>query len=66
HLHALTTNLPYELRIDFKDHGDAVYAKYSSFNVGPESDEFRLAIGGYSGDAGECLTRKEIRYYDEF
>ncbi|ELT99259.1 hypothetical protein CAPTEDRAFT_104220 [Capitella teleta] len=33
HLHALTTNLPYELRIDFKDHGDAVYAKYSSFNV---------------------------------
>ncbi|ELU08267.1 hypothetical protein CAPTEDRAFT_1931 [Capitella teleta] len=50
-LHVLTANQPHELRIDLKDNGDTAFAKYSTFNVGPESGKFRLAIGGYSGDA---------------
>ncbi|ELU08522.1 hypothetical protein CAPTEDRAFT_19536 [Capitella teleta] len=54
-LHALTAKQPHELRIDFKDNGDAAFAKYSIFKVGPESDEFRLEIRGYSGDAGDTM-----------
>ncbi|ELU15249.1 hypothetical protein CAPTEDRAFT_188250 [Capitella teleta] len=55
-LHALTANQPHELRIDLKDNGEAAFAKYSTFNVGPESGKFRLAIGGYSGDAGDNMA----------
>ncbi|ELU06046.1 hypothetical protein CAPTEDRAFT_188573 [Capitella teleta] len=55
-LHTLTKNRPHELRIDLKDNGDAAFAKYSNFNVGSESDKFRLTISGYSGDAGDAMV----------
>ncbi|ELU16938.1 hypothetical protein CAPTEDRAFT_188816 [Capitella teleta] len=54
-LHALTTKQLHELRIDLKDNGDAAFAKYSSFIVHSESDEFHLTLGGYSGDAGDSI-----------
>ena len=43
----------YELRIDLFDwEGQHRYAKYSRFYVAPESDNYRLSISGYTGNAG--------------
>lgn len=45
-----------ELRVDLMDfNGNIAYAKYSTFDVGPESDNYVLTVDGYSGDAGESL-----------
>ncbi|ELT87542.1 hypothetical protein CAPTEDRAFT_79829, partial [Capitella teleta] len=55
-LHALPANQSRELKINLKDSRETAFAKYLSFNIGPESDEFHLAIGGYSGDAGDSMA----------
>ncbi|ELU01958.1 hypothetical protein CAPTEDRAFT_211325 [Capitella teleta] len=60
-LHTLTAQKPHEVWIDLKDDNDTRFARYSKFKVGPESDNFRLAIGGYSGDAGDSMT-----YHNKF
>ena len=54
----LLSHSKYTLRRKLSDfEGNNVYAKYSTFMVGPESDGYRLTIGEYSGDAGDSLTR---------
>ncbi|XP_062612217.1 fibrinogen-like protein A [Saccostrea cucullata] len=53
-IHALTKNDDQELRIEMtKFNGSKVYAKYSRFSIGDESDKYKLSISGYSGDAGD-------------
>ena len=49
---ALNDGRQYELRIDMLDRLGYVhrYAKYSQFNVAPESDNYRLSISGYTGE----------------
>ena len=50
---ALNDGRQYELRIDLFDwEGEHRYAKYSHFYVAPESDNYRLNISGYTGNAG--------------
>ena len=49
---ALNDGRQYELRIDLFDwEGQHRYAKYSHFYVAPESDNYRLNISGYTGNA---------------
>ena len=56
-LHRLTTNVSHELRVDLMDYeGNAAYAKYSSFAVGPSTENYRLTVSGYSGTAGDSMT----------
>lgn len=52
-IHQLTHNGTYELRIDMRSDGQEVFARYSSFKLGPESDKYRLHLGTYSGTVGE-------------
>uniref|UniRef100_A0A1I8J4E8 Fibrinogen C-terminal domain-containing protein n=1 Tax=Macrostomum lignano TaxID=282301 RepID=A0A1I8J4E8_9PLAT len=57
-LHALTASGPRKLRILMKAWNDSEHwAEYSSFSVGPESDNYRLSVSGFSGSAGigDCL-----------
>eukprot|EP00105_Crassostrea_gigas_P034561 XP_019918709.1 PREDICTED: ryncolin-1 [Crassostrea gigas] len=55
-IHLLTTRAKQELRVDLqKSSGDKAYAKYSTFSVGSESQKYKLAVGGYSGTAGNSL-----------
>lgn len=43
----------YELRIDIEDWaGETAYATYKVFEIGPSSDNFRLAVDMYGGTAG--------------
>ncbi|KAJ0066218.1 hypothetical protein NL108_004119 [Boleophthalmus pectinirostris] len=57
-MHLMTKGKAYELRVDMEDFdGTAVYACYSSFAVGPESDGYRLSVGTFvKGAAGDSLT----------
>ncbi|KAJ8034004.1 Fibrinogen-like protein A [Holothuria leucospilota] len=56
-LHSLTQQKNYELRVDLVNSlGDPYYAKYSSFSISDESDNYRLSLGSYTGDAGDSLS----------
>ena len=54
-LHLLTKD-DQELRVDLMDFdGNTAYAKYTTFTVGPESENYKLTVTGYSGTAGNSL-----------
>uniref|UniRef100_A0A1I8HCZ1 Fibrinogen C-terminal domain-containing protein n=1 Tax=Macrostomum lignano TaxID=282301 RepID=A0A1I8HCZ1_9PLAT len=58
-LHALTASGPRKLRILMKAWNDSEHwAEYSSFSVGPESDNYRLSVSGFSGSAsiGDAMS----------
>lgn len=56
-MHLLTQAKSYELRVDMEDfEGQKVFALYSSFSVGPESEEYKLTLGSFvKGAAGDSL-----------
>jgi hypothetical protein len=57
----LTSQGSYKLRIDIEDYsGDSRYAVYNIFIVGDESSQYKLDVGGYSGDA--CKIFNSIIY----
>ncbi|KAM4597940.1 angiopoietin-related protein 6 [Polymixia lowei] len=57
HLYWLTKQSNYKLRVSLEDwQGRQVFAEYDSFHVEPESDWYRLRLGGYHGNAGDSLS----------
>ncbi|CAC5391450.1 unnamed protein product [Mytilus coruscus] len=49
----LTSRGNHELRIDLEDwNGEKRYALFTRFKVGDQSNNYRLTISGYSGNAG--------------
>ena len=60
YLHHLTNSRAYKLRFDLEDwNGNTAYAEYSSFVIEPESDNYRLRLGDYSGTASSDQTVDE-------
>ena len=56
-MHRLTT-AGTKLRVDMRDfEGNSAYAQYTSFSVGDSSSKYTLSVSGYSGTAGDSLTR---------
>ena len=59
-IHRLTnaeTDVDAVLRVDLEDfEQEKRFAKYSLFHVNDSSTDYQIAIGGYSGDAGDSLT----------
>ncbi|XP_035685324.1 angiopoietin-4-like [Branchiostoma floridae] len=50
----------YTLRVDLADwDGSTAYAEYSSFSVASAADKYRLSVSGYSGTAGDGITRPD-------
>ncbi|XP_078686731.1 microfibril-associated glycoprotein 4-like [Branchiostoma floridae x Branchiostoma belcheri] len=59
HLHRLTAQDVYELRVDLEDfEGNTAYAKYNIFRVEDEVHKYRLTISGYNvnSTAGDAMT----------
>ena len=55
HLHRITTQVRYELRVDLQDvDGVWRYAYYDNFEIKSESENFKLIVGAYEGTAGKC------------
>ena len=51
-LNVITSAKPYELRVELEDwDGDRRIANYDYFHVANESEQFRLTLGEFSGDA---------------
>ncbi|XP_013913918.1 PREDICTED: ficolin-1-like, partial [Thamnophis sirtalis] len=59
HLHLLTSLGENELRVDLMDFlNKHSFAKYGSFQVAAESDQYRLTVGNFTGGpAGDSLKR---------
>ncbi|XP_071758847.1 microfibril-associated glycoprotein 4-like [Centroberyx gerrardi] len=57
-MHLLSQAKSYELRVDMEDfEGQKVFAHYSSFSVGPETDGYQLNLGSFTkGSAGDSLS----------
>ncbi|XP_076610714.1 tenascin-like [Chaetodon auriga] len=60
-LHNLTTMARMSLRIDLRDKDEAVFAKYSTFEVAKRN--YKLTVGGYSGTAGDSLSYHNNRVF---
>nr|QHR82844.1 veficolin 1 [Vipera anatolica senliki] len=60
HLHRLTSLGKNELRVDFMDFANQhSFAKYGSFQVAAESNQYRLTLGNFTGGpAGDSLIKK--------
>ncbi|XP_063431295.1 ryncolin-4-like [Mytilus trossulus] len=57
HLHQLTSQGKYKLRIDLKDFdNNQKYALYKKFSVGRERSGYVLDVSGYSGNAGDSMA----------
>ena len=56
-IHEITSRYNTTLRIQLQDwDGSTGYEEYQNFSISGEDDGYRLSIGGYSGDAGDCLS----------
>ena len=57
HIHALTSNGSYRLRLDILDwEGNMTYVEYDTFRVADENSRYELHISGYRGNAGDSLS----------
>ncbi|XP_019644834.1 PREDICTED: angiopoietin-related protein 7-like [Branchiostoma belcheri] len=55
-IHRLTPK-DYRMRVDMMDWGgETAYAAYDTFRLAGESDQYRLTVSGYSGDAGDDMN----------
>ncbi|XP_076080259.1 fibrinogen-like protein A [Mytilus galloprovincialis] len=55
-IHTIVSRRPYTLRIDLENFsGETRYAEYTTFQVGDETSNYLLNIGGYSGTAGDLM-----------
>lgn len=62
-VHSLTYKRRYELRIDLKFKGKDYYAHYKNFTIFGEDEKYKLRINGYSGNAGDALSRHNNYYF---
>ncbi|XP_078082779.1 tenascin isoform X6 [Mustelus asterias] len=60
-LHKITAQGHYQLRVDFRDEGDSVYAVYDRFLVSDSKSRYKLHVGGYNGTAGDSLSYHDGR-----
>ncbi|XP_067114080.1 tenascin isoform X5 [Osmerus mordax] len=65
-LHKITSAGQYELRVDLRDGGEEVYAKYDKFTISEPRSRYKVHIGTYSGTAGDSMTYHQGRPFSTF
>ncbi|XP_019624489.1 PREDICTED: ficolin-1-like [Branchiostoma belcheri] len=56
-LYRLAVQKVYQLRVDMEDvEGNMAYAAFDTFAISPQSQNYKLLVGNYSGTAGDSLT----------
>ena len=57
HIHQLTSRREYRLRVELEDwDGRWFHAEYDTFSIADETDNYRLRVDGYHGNAGDSLA----------
>ena len=56
-IHAMTSTGTYELRVELEFEGKQKFAHYKTFVLGDEASNYLLTVDGYSGTAGDSLSR---------
>jgi ficolin len=66
-LYKLTSSNKYKLRIDMADFaGETRYGVWSTFSVGSSASNYRLNVGGYSGNAGDAMAYQNQMQFSAF
>ncbi|RUS68620.1 hypothetical protein EGW08_023619 [Elysia chlorotica] len=60
HIHKLTSTESYELRVELFFQGKSAYARYGTFIMADEANNFSLDVGNYSGTAGDSLVKNGL------
>ncbi|CAG2231795.1 Tenascin-R,Ryncolin-2,Angiopoietin-related protein 1,Ficolin-1-A,Ryncolin-1,Ficolin-2,Tenascin,Ficolin-1,Fibrinogen-like protein A,Ficolin-1-B,Microfibril-associated glycoprotein 4,Angiopoietin-related protein 7,Ryncolin-3,Ryncolin-4 [Mytilus edulis] len=56
HIHHMTSNGKYELRIDMTNNkNEKRYAAYKQFSLGDAASKYKLSVGSYIGNAGDSM-----------
>ncbi|KAK3276414.1 hypothetical protein CYMTET_15510 [Cymbomonas tetramitiformis] len=58
-LHSMTSAAPAKLRVDLQYGGQAYHAEYLTFEVGDESSQYLLRVGGHVGPLCDALHNNE-------
>ncbi|XP_055864894.1 uncharacterized protein LOC106062803 [Biomphalaria glabrata] len=59
----LTSTGKYDLRIDLEYNNKSYFAQYEDFKVLNETENYKLQIGNYSGNAGDSLRRQNNMFF---
>lgn len=55
-MHKISSHGRHALRVELSDFDNQdKYAEYKTFSIGDEQDGYQLAVGGYSGNAGNVI-----------
>ncbi|KAJ8961855.1 hypothetical protein NQ318_021472 [Aromia moschata] len=66
-LYKASTTRELVLRIELEDfENNAVWAEYSIFVVSPESDNYRLTVGGYTGNASDSFSGHNGSFFSTY
>ena len=55
-IHQLTQTGNFQLRIDMQFNGQKYFTQYDNFVVDSETDNYKLHLGGYTGNTGDSLS----------
>ncbi|XP_066117302.1 tenascin-R isoform X2 [Saccopteryx bilineata] len=61
HIHRITSQGRYELRVDMRDAQEAAFAYYDKFSVEDSRSLYKLRVGDYNGTAGDSLSYHQGR-----
>ena len=57
-IHRITNSAPYKLRLEITIKNGSFYsAEYDTFRLDSEAGQYKIHVGGYSGDAGDVMNR---------
>ncbi|KFM58264.1 Techylectin-5B, partial [Stegodyphus mimosarum] len=66
-IHLLSTQDDVKLRIELEDfEGNTAYAEYSRFRVEDESNQYRLSVGEYQGNATDSLSLHDGKLFSTY
>ncbi|GFO15165.1 ficolin-1 [Plakobranchus ocellatus] len=65
-IHQLTSEAPFELNVSLEYNGQSAFARYQTFSLDGEANNYTLRLGAYSGTAGDALASHKNMAFSTF